>query len=101
MKDIYPAYFQSGVVRAELLGILRRDGSEAKILLSMNAYRGDKGRIERSVCLIDQPVSVNVEQPVTVVDDQRFKGAFEHAVHGIALVAPTARSASPTSPSGR
>ena len=46
--------------------VIRRDGSAGQVLLSMNAYRGDKGRIERSVCLIDQPISVNVEQPVTV-----------------------------------
>ena len=58
----------------------------------MTAYRGDKGRIERSVCLIDQPVSVNIEQPVTVVDDQRFKGAFEQAMHGMALVGADRRN---------
>ncbi len=89
VQEIYPNYFQSGACRAELLTVIRRDGSPAQILLSMTAYRGDKGRIDRSVCLIDQPVSVNVEQPVTVVDDQRFKGAFEHAMHGMALAGPT------------
>ncbi len=89
VQDIYPAYFQSGLCRAELISVVKRDGSTAQVLLSMNAYRGDKGRIERSVCLIDQPVSVNVEQPVTVVDDQRFRGAFDMAVHGMALAAPT------------
>ena len=89
VQDIYPSYFQSGVCRSELMNVIRRDGSTAQVLLSMNAYRGDKGRIERSVCLIDQPLSVNFEQPVTVVDDQRFKGAFERAMHGMALAAPT------------
>ncbi len=89
VQEIYPNYFQSGSCRAELMTVIRRDGSQSQVLLSMNAYRGDKGRIERSVCLIDQPVSVNVEQPITVVDDQRFRGAFDHAVHGIALTAPT------------
>jgi PAS domain S-box-containing protein len=89
VQEIYPAYFQSGSCRSELITIIRRDGSQGQVLLSMNAYRGDKGRIERSVCLIDQPVSVNVEKPVTVVDDQRFRGAFDCAVHGIALAAPT------------
>ena len=84
-----PAYFQTGACRSELMTVIRRDGSTAQVLLSMTAYRGDKGRIERSVCLIDQPVSVNVEQPVTVVDDQRFKGAFEQAMHGMALAGPT------------
>ena len=89
VKDIYPTYFQSGICRAELVSIVKRDGSTPQVLLSMTAYRGDKGRIERSVCLIDQPVSVNVEQPVTVVDDQRFKGAFLCAAQAMALVAPT------------
>ncbi|MCB1380414.1 MAG: PAS domain S-box protein [Alphaproteobacteria bacterium] len=89
VQDIYPKYFQSGICRGELMTVTRRDGSTAQVLLSMNAYRGDKGRIERSICLLDQPVSINVEQPVTLVDDHRFKGAFESAVHGMALVSPT------------
>jgi PAS domain S-box-containing protein len=89
VQDIYPAYFQSGVCRAELVSIVKRDGTKIQVLLSMNAYRGDKGRIERSVCLIDQPVSVNVEQPVQVEDDQRFRGAFDCAMQPMALVSPT------------
>jgi len=89
VKEIYPSYLQSGLCRSELISIVRRDGSTAQVLLSMTAYRGDKGRIERSVCLIDEPVSVNVEHPVTVVDDQRFKGAFTCSSHAMALVAPT------------
>lgn len=89
VQDVYPAYFQSGQCRAELVSIIKQDGSTAQVLLSMTAYRGDKGRIERSICLIDQPVSVNVERPVTVMDDQRFKGAFACANQAMALVAPT------------
>ncbi len=88
VHDVYPGYVQSGTCRNELVTIARRDGSTAKVLLSMTAYRGDKGRIERSVCLLDEPISVNVEQPVTVVDDRRFKGAFESAVHAMALISP-------------
>ena len=88
VHDVYPGYVQSGTCRNELVTIARRDGSTAQVLLSMTAYRGDKGRIERSVCLLDEPISVNVEQPVTVVDDRRFKGAFESAVHAMALISP-------------
>ncbi|MBC8037279.1 MAG: PAS domain S-box protein [Rhizobiales bacterium] len=86
VQHIYPAYFQSGICRDEILTVTRKDGSMAKVVLSMNAYRGDKGRIERSVCLLDEPL--NVSQAVTVVEDQRFKGAFESAAHGMALVSP-------------
>lgn len=89
VQDIYPAYFQSGVVRAELVSIVKRDGSVAQVLLSMNAYRGDKGRIERSVCLLDQPVSVTVPPVVQNAEPGSFRAAFEAGVHGVALVAPT------------
>ena len=89
VQEIYPDYLKSGLCRGQLLTAVRRDGSTQQVLLSMTAYRGDKGRIERSICLLDQPVSVNVEQAVTVVDDKRFKGAFESAVHGMALILPT------------
>ena len=88
VHDIYPSYFQSGACRNELMTVIRHDGSTVQVLLSMTAYRGDKGRIDRSICLLDEPVSINVEQPVTVVDDQRLKGAFESAVHGMALISP-------------
>jgi len=89
VQTVYPKYLQTGVCRNELVTMIRKDGSQARMLLSMNAYRGDKGRIERSVCTITEPVSINVEEAVTVVDDRRFKGAFESAAHGMALVSPT------------
>ncbi len=88
VHQVYPAYLQSGVCRDEIVNVVRRDGSTMQVLLSMNAYRGDKGRIERSVCMLDVPISINVASPVTVVDDQRFRGAFESAPHGMALVSP-------------
>ncbi len=89
VQKVMPAYLQSGQCRDEVFTIMRKDGAPAQILLSMNAYRGDKGRIERSVCVLTEPVSIKVEQAVTVVDDRRFKSAFEEAAHGMALVAPT------------
>ena len=89
VQKVLPAYLQSGVCRDEVFTIMRKDGSPAQVLVSMNAYRGDKGRIDRSVCLLTEPVSIKVEQAVTVVDDRRFKSAFEEAAHGMALVAPT------------
>ncbi|MFO1123668.1 MAG: PAS domain S-box protein [Hyphomicrobiales bacterium] len=89
VQEVYPKYLQSGACHHELITVLRRDGSPVQLLLSMTAYRGDKGRIERSVCLLDQPVSVSVSQPTAVVDDPRFRAAFDSCVHGMALVSPT------------
>ena len=81
VKSVYPDYLQSGICRNEPVTILRAGGAPVVVLLSMNAYRGDKGRIERSVCLLNEPVAA-----VPVSDDRRFKGAFESAAHGMALV---------------
>jgi len=89
VQEVYPKYLQTGSCHHELVTVMRRDGSPVQLLLSMTAYRGDKGRIERSVCLLDQPVSVTVPQETTVVEDRRFRAAFESCLHGMALVAPT------------
>ena len=86
VQAIYPSYLANGVCRGELLTIVRAGGATVQVLLSMTAYRGDKGKVERSICLLEEPVSVSVPAPVNVVEDQRFKGAFESAGHGMALV---------------
>ncbi|MGA7268285.1 MAG: PAS domain-containing protein, partial [Aestuariivirga sp.] len=57
VQEVYPKYLQTGSCHHELVTVMRRDGSPVQLLLSMTAYRGDKGRIERSICLLDQPVS--------------------------------------------
>ena len=88
VQDIYPSYLQSGACRGEILTLIRHDGAPTQVLLSMTAYRGDKGRIERSVCLLDEPLTMPAPVSVVVADDQRFRGAFESAGHGMALVSP-------------
>jgi PAS domain S-box-containing protein len=51
VKNIYPKYLVTGACRSEEILVARKDGSLATVLLSMTAYRGDKGRLEKSVCL--------------------------------------------------
>ena len=89
VKQVLPAYMRSGVCRDEVLTVMRKDGAPARMLLSMNAYRGDKGRIERSVCMLTEPVSVAVAPANQAGEDRRFRNAFDTAAHGMALVSPT------------
>ena len=49
ITTIYPKYLQTGLCRGEEMFVHRKDGTLATVMLSMNAYRGDKGRIERSI----------------------------------------------------
>ena len=92
VQDVYPAYLQTGACRGEIVTLMCRDGSPAQAFLSMTAYRGDKGRIERSVCVLDVPLVVAAppqeREPQPVTEDQRFRSAFESAGHGMALVSP-------------
>ncbi len=91
VQSVYPRYLQSGICRNEPVTILRSDGSMAHVLLSMNAYRGDKGRIQSSVCMLSevaQRPNVPNESPNP---DRLFRGAFTGAAQGMALLTPTAR----------
>lgn len=92
VQSVYPHYLQSGICRNEPVTILRSDGSVANVLLSMNAYRGDKGRIERSVCLLSEPAAQSDPQAeATVNHASSFRGAFTCAAHGMALVSAMGR----------
>jgi PAS domain S-box-containing protein len=93
VQQVYPDYLQTGICRAVPLTFVAKDGSVVAVLLSMNAYRGAKGRIERSVCLlvpemVAAPAFAVEAEPPRVVEDRRFRGAFESAGHGMALVSP-------------
>lgn len=89
ITTIYPKYLQTGLCRGEEMFVHRKDGTLATVMLSMNAYRGDKGRIERSVCLMQDVTDQKVAEIASVRSDQRFRGAFAAAAHGMALVSPT------------
>ncbi|MFN0191355.1 MAG: PAS domain S-box protein [Aestuariivirga sp.] len=86
---IYPAYLQNGSVRGEEIYIHRKDGTLATMLMSMNAYRGDKGRIERSVCLLQDITELKIAELATNRSDMRFRSAFDAAALAMALVSPT------------
>ncbi len=89
VTEIYPKYLISSSYRNGEILIHRKDGSLATVMLSMNAYRGDKGRLERSVCVLEDVTTRKIAEIATSRSDQRFRGAFAAAVHGMAVVSPT------------
>ncbi|MFO1034818.1 MAG: PAS domain S-box protein [Hyphomicrobiales bacterium] len=88
VTEIYPRYLVSGSCKAEEILLTRKDGSLATVLLSMSAYRGDKGRLERTVCIIEDITKQKIAAIASARSDQRFRGAFAAAVHGLAVIAP-------------
>lgn len=89
ITQIYPKYLQTGSCRNEEMFIHRKDGGLATVLLSMNAYRGDKGRIERSICLLHDITERKIAEIASSRADYRFRGGFINAPYGMALVSPT------------
>ena len=90
-QEVYPRYLQSGLVRNAEITMLKRDGSQAHMLMSAHGYRGGKGRIERSIVILQEVTAKRSAETALQKSEQRFRGAFEAAAHGIALVAPNGR----------
>ena len=86
VTDIYPKFLITSTYRGGEILIQRKDGSLATVLLSMTAYRGDKGRLERSVCLLEDITDKKLAAMATPKSDPRFKAAFASAAHGLAVV---------------
>ena len=89
VTEIYPKYLLSSSYRNGEILIHRKDGSLATVMLSMNAYRGDKGRLERSVCILEDVTNRKIAEIASSRSDQRFRGAFAAAAHGMAVVSPS------------
>ena len=88
---IYPKYLQSGMCRNEEMFVHRKDGTLATVMLSMNAYRGDKGRIERSICMLHDVTDRKIAEIASTRSDRRFRAGFIPAGHGMALVSRTGK----------
>ena len=89
VTTIYPKYLTTSTCRDEEILLIRKDGSLATVLLSMTAYRGDKGRMDRSVCLMEDITEKKIAELASSRSDQRFRAAFAASVHAMAVISPT------------
>ena len=89
VTKIYPRYLATGASLHDELVMVRKDGSLATILLSMTGYRGDKGRLQRSVCLMEDISERKIAALASNRSDKRFRAAFAASVHALAVISPT------------
>jgi len=88
ITEVYPKYLISGSVRKVAVTMRKKDGAIIPMLLSMTAYRGDRGRIDRSVCLLEEvPEGQQNARPAPMAESHASV-AFEHAALGMAVVSP-------------
>ncbi|MEO6607145.1 MAG: PAS domain S-box protein [Aestuariivirga sp.] len=89
VTEIYPRFLVSSTYRNAEILIHRKDRSLATVLMSMTAYRGDKGRLERSVCLLEDITEKKIASMASGRSDQRFRAAFNASAYGMAIVSPS------------
>jgi PAS domain S-box-containing protein len=90
-QNIYPRYLQTNLIRNAEITMFKSDGQQAHMLMSAHGYRGGKGRIERSIVILQEVTARKSAETALQRSEQRFRGAFEAAAHGIVLVAPNGR----------
>ena len=90
-QQIYPRYLQTNAIRNVEIVMFRKDGQKAHMLMSALGYRGIKGRVERSIVILQEVTARKSAETALQRSEQRFRGAFEAAAHGIVLVAPNGR----------
>ena len=90
-QQIYPRYLQTNAIRNVEVVMFRKDGQKAHMLISALGYRGSKGRVERSIVILQEVTARKSAETALLRSEQRFRGAFEAAAHGIVLVAPNGR----------
>jgi PAS domain S-box-containing protein len=90
-QNVYPRYLQTNLIRNAEITMFRNDGQQAHMLMSAHGYRGGKGRIERSIVILQEVTARKSAETALQRSEQRFRGAFEAAAHGIVLVAPNGR----------
>jgi PAS domain S-box-containing protein len=88
---VYPRYLQTNIIRNAEITMFKGDGQQAHMLMSAHGYRGNKGRIERSIVILQEVTARKSAETALKRSEQRFRGAFEAAAHGIVLVAPNGR----------
>ncbi len=89
VTEIYPRFLVSSTYRNAEILMHRKDRSLATVLMSMTAYRGDKGRLERSVCLLEDITEKKLAAMASSRGDQRYKDMFNVSSFGVALVSTT------------
>lgn len=89
VTEIYPRFLVSSTFRNAEILVHRKDRSLATVLMSMTAYRGDKGRLERSVCLLEDITEKKLAAMAAGRGDNQFKAAFKASPFAMALVSPS------------
>ena len=88
---VLPAFMRSGSCRDVEYQFIRKNGAVLDLLVSAITEHAADGSVERSLAVLTDVTRRKQAERALVQSEQRFRGAFQTATHGIALVAPDGR----------
>ncbi len=89
ITTIYPKYLVMGECDREEILLVRKDGSLATIAMSMIGIRGENGRLQKSICLLEDTTQQKLAALASGRSDMRYRTAFCSAPQGLAVISPS------------
>ena len=86
-----PAFLRTGQCKDVEYQFVCKTGEVLDLLISAIAERAPDGSVQRSLAVLTDITRRKRAERALVQSEQRFRGAFQTASHGIALVAPDGR----------
>ena len=90
-EQVLPEFFRTGACADVPYQFVTKDGRILDMLLSAIAERDTNQRIVRSLAVINDVTVRHHTEAALVESESRFRGAFEAATQGMALVSPQGR----------
>ena len=91
VEAIYPDFFRSGVCRNVNVTCLMKDGSRRNGLMSCLGEFDEAGRIKNTIVMMQDVTREKATEAALRQSEERFRGSFTAAAHGMALASPDGR----------
>lgn len=91
VETVFPDFFRSGICRNVSVTCVLKNGARRSGLVSCLGERGPDGRIKNTIAVMQDVTREKATEAALRQSEERFRGSFEAAAHGMALASPDGR----------